>query len=399
MQRTIVVFGVTPLGFWILFELAVWRAQVCLDARQPSQALEWLSGLDSACPNSARVQFLLGQTFRKLKRFREVPSRLKRAGDFGWNRQALQREQWLALAQTGQFDAMRQHWGSLFLDPQSDGPEIYQAFVIDSLNRFQIADARRVLAGWKADFPEDADPHFQEGRINAASLRWKDAEQAFLEAIRRTPARTDIHKGLAEACIKQLKITEAILHLQEWLVREPGNLDAKRSMAECQLRLGQLDTARRLLKEILNRHPNHYDALVGLGQLELAAARPEVAVESLERAVIIRPEDAEVRYLYARALRSLRQDEDATKHFEFREAANEPLLRLSRATMELVGNPDDLELRYEVAELTCRWKSRVEGEKWLRSLLERCPSHPKASALLIQTTSLASSPEHFSRSR
>lgn len=365
-------------------ELALWRASVYLEAREHQRAARWLRQVSWLRPRSAELHYLLARTNRRLERFADVEQHLKLAADLGWPRPDLEREQWLAQAQTGQFQLMRQHWSELFRDARSDGPEISRAFVISALSRFQIRDALKVIAGWKADFPNDPEPYFLEGRVAGVGLKWKEAEEAYRQAAIRDPGRIDIQQGLIEALMKQLKLSEADTELQALLRRHPGNTDALVNRADCQVRLGSLDQAREILKAALQQDPNQYRALVLIGQLESAAGQPQVAIDALRRAVDQHPEDAEVRYLYGRALRAAGRDAEAKPHLDFREQAREPLLRLNEATNELVANPANQKVRYEVAELTWRWKSHDEGVTWLKSLLDFNPAHQAAHALLAR---------------
>lgn len=365
-------------------ELMLWRAQVCLDQRQHPRAMAWLNWASPLRPKSAELNFLLARTHRRLERFPDAAAALEQAAALGWSRAEIERERWLLLAQTGRFAEVQAHWNGLFLDARSDGPEICRAFVLMSLQRFQIEPALRVIAGWKADFPRDAEPHFQEGRIAGVGLRWQDAERAYREALRRDPSRNDVREGLADALMKQLKLEAAIVELQQLLERQPTNRAALVHLADCLLRTSRLDEARDTLKSVLAAEPSHYEALVLLGQLELATGRATEALVPLKTAVSLHPEDAEVRYAYAKALRAAGREVDAAEHFRFREQAKEPLLRLSEAVSELVAAPGNLALRFEVGELTWRWKSRDEGEKWLLSVLELAPAHQPANALLAR---------------
>lgn len=365
-------------------ELALWRASVCLEEREHQRAVRWLQQVSWLRPRSAELHYLLARTNRRLERYADVEQHLKRAAELGWPRPDLEREQWLAQAQTGQFQLMRQHWSELFRDARSDGPEISRAFVISALSRFQIQDALKVIAVWKADFPNDPEPYFLEGRIAGVGLKWKEAEGAYRQAAIRGPDRVDIQQGLIEALMKQLKFNEADSQLQALLRRDPDNADAQVNRADCQIRLGELDQARELLKGTLQHDPNQYRALVLIGQLESAAGQPQAAIDALRRAVDQHPEDAEVRYMYGRALRAAGREAEAKPHLDFREQAREPLLRLNHATNELVANPANQKLRYEVAELTWRWKSHDEGVTWLKSLLDINPAHQAAHALLAR---------------
>lgn len=378
----LLAMGLVASGF--IADFTFWRAHVCLEQRDHQGSLSWLQWATWLRPDTAELHYLLARTNRRLERFAEVQQHLQRASELGWSRRDLERETWLSQAQTGQFAEMQDHWSELFLNAKSDGPEICRAYVISALKQFRVADAQQVIAVWKADFPRDAEPYFQEARIAGVALRWQDAERAYRHALERAPERNDIRAGLVEACSKQLKFAEADQELRQLLQRDPDNLAAQTQRAECLVRLGSLEESRALVKSVLERQPDDYAALLLLGQIEVGDDRPGEAVEAFGRAVALRSEDAEGRYLYAKALRAAGRDTEAVAHFQFREAARDPLLRLSKATHELVAAPGNLALRYEVGELTWRWKSHAEGAVWLLSLLELDPHHRPTHALLAK---------------
>lgn len=365
-------------------DFVLWRASVCIEARKHDRAIAWLQTVKWIFPDNSELHYLLARANRRIGRFDEVHRHLKRASELGWPRAKLEREQWLALAQTGQFAAMQDHWRDLFLNAGSDGPEICRAFVIGALKQFRIADATNVISGWKVDFPDDPEPYFYEAQIAGVALRWQDAEIAYREALRRASDRLDFREGLIDALMKQLKYSDAEVELQRLLAKNPSNVGARVRRADCLMRSGSLDESIDELRKILQATPDHYDALVLFGQIATSDGRTSEAVRALERAVQQRPEDAEVRYLYGKALRAAGREAEAAEHFGFREAAREPLLRLSKATNELVGHPRNLALRYEVGELTWRWKSHDEGAIWLLSLLELDPLHQQSHALLAR---------------
>ena len=60
------------------------------------------------------------------------------------------------------------------------------------------------------------------------------------------------------------------------------------------------------------------------------------------------------------------------------------LLQLSRLTSQVVEDPSNVELRFKVASITWQWKSRSDGEAWLRSVLEYDPKHADAHKLLAE---------------
>jgi len=72
-----------------------------------------------------------------MKRFDQVSPHLLQALDAGCDLRLVEREQWLAQAQTGRFDQVGPHLAGLFQDAGSDGPEICSAYVGLLLSKFR----------------------------------------------------------------------------------------------------------------------------------------------------------------------------------------------------------------------------------------------------------------------
>lgn len=384
LLRTLVVL-VAVTGLWaVTVEVALWRGSACLESRDHERALSWLRLAERISFERAELHFLLARTCRRLEQFEEVETHLRGAFEMGWEVSQLEREQWLALAQTGQFDEVNPHWATLFEDPGADGPEISKAYVTASLAWFRIGDANRVLDAWTKDFPNDPEPHFQRGHIAETMLSWSDAVKHFRRTVELDPERGDARLGLGAALVKQGKIEEAEEHLRLACERQPDDVKARIAYAQCLSKLDRIDEARSMLAKVLESTPDHVQALLELGMIELAAGANEQSLQHLQRAAKLKPENREIIYAYANALKKNGKSEEAVKHLKFVDEATKPMLRLKNLTNQLLANPQDTDLRFQVALITWRYKSREEGEHWLRSLLKIDPRHQPTHAALAE---------------
>lgn len=373
-------------------EVAVARARWLLDQRRDAQARSWLNLANGLSPRRGEVHFLQARLARREARYDDVRQYLTWAQAAHWPIPELEREQWLALAQTGQFEALQPHWQDLFLNAGADGPEICRAYVLASMKRCRLADARRVLAGWKADFPQDAGPYELEGWLHAVLLEWSDAVVAYQQALQRAPENQAARRGLAEALMKQLQFASAAEHWSWLLQQDPADSAARVGLAECHFRQGDVAAARTELSRVLSAAPDHYEALMLSGQIELADNQFQLAVKHLQAAVEQRPEDAEARYVLGRALRSIGDTVAAEEHLEYRQQAQPHLQRLNELMKQLPTQPADTQLRGEIAELTWQWKSRAEGCRWWQSILDVNPRHEDALRHLAERCSEAELP-------
>jgi tetratricopeptide (TPR) repeat protein len=381
---TALIVGAGVAVWAVTVEVALWRGAACLEAREHERAFAWLRFAARVSGERGELHYLLARCYRRLSRFAEVSVHLRRAQELGWDVSQLEREQWLALAQTGQFEAVNPHWAVLFEHPGSDGPELSKAFVTGCLGWFRVADARRVLEAWEADYPRDPEPHFQRGRLAETALDWAGAVQAYRRALELAPQRTDARLGLANALVKVGELQAADAEFRRVVEADPSNVPARVAVAQSAGKLGQPNEAKRLLHEILQTQPNYVDALLELGNLELRTGQVPEAQVHLRQAAELKPESREVLYAYGKALQAAGQTAAANQCFKFVDEATKPLAQLKKLLDRLLQDPENRDVRFQIASITWKYKSRDEGEKWFRSLLRINPQHqPTHAALAI----------------
>ena len=387
----LIALGLAILG--IGSELALWRARVAIESREHHAAATWLRVASWSWVRGPEWYYLSAILSRRADNFEQLHMQLDTAFRNGWNVKDLEHQQLLALAQSGQFAEVGDQWAELFENAGSDGPEICKSFVNYCLSRFQIAEASKVIDAWQQDFPEDAEAWYVEGRILVVLQRWSDAERVLQEAIRRDPHHVLALKQLGLTFIKQLKFEEAETVLGNAALEQPGAADIQASLAHCQIQLGRTDEASATLKAAIETHKDHPELLAELGRLQLALGKPEQAIQNLSRVISIQPENTELRYSLALALRGLGREEESQQHFKVVDEGTKALLQLSKLTAQVVDDPANVELRFKVAEITWKWKSRTDGEAWLKSVLEYDANHKPTHRLLAEHYTSAGKPE------
>lgn len=371
-------------------EVSLWRAQAAIDSREHVSAGRWLTVARVVVPipligaDLGEFYFLSARLNRRLEKFDRVSDELRKARSHGWDVAAVEREQWIALAQTGRFDRVASHIADLLTDAGSDGPEICEAYVAWLLSRFKLASAHRVIDVWQQDFPESGEPYFQRGRIHTVTKNWTAAVEQYSEALQRDPHRTDVRLMRAKAQIQLVRYSEAAADLEAVLRAEPEHIEARIVHTQCLSNLGQADAACRLLEAVVDEHPESSEALSLLGRIEQKQGNQEAALAALEKAVSIRPIDSDARYALGKTLRAQGRDAEAKAHFDFVAESTRALLKLGQLTEKLVQKPDDVELRFEVGRLTWEWRSRDVGEQWLRSVLDYDAKHVGTHKVLAE---------------
>lgn len=371
-------------------EVTLWRAQAAIDSRDHDSAGRWLLVGKFVVPipligaDRAEYYFLSARLHRRLGQFELVSKELRSARSHGWQESSLEREQWMALAQMGRFEKVHGHIAELLTNPGSDGPEICGAYVAWLMSRFDLASANRVIDVWQQDYPESAEPYFQRGRMLSVVKDWPAAIVQFSSSLLRDPHRMDARLMRAKAQIQLVKYAEAISDLEQILATNPTHVEAAVAYAECQSNLGQAEEACDRLRDVLKKHPDAVETLSLLGRIELKRGNFEEALTALQRAVALRPIDSDARYSLGKVLRLLGREKESVEHFDFVAESTRALLKLGQLTDELLKNPEDVELRFQVGKLTLEWRSRDSGERWLRSVLEYDPAHAETHKLLAR---------------
>lgn len=372
----------------VTFHISIWRASANLETRSHERALSWLKTANAlgklpwVRDSTGEIDFLFAKTYRRLGKFDLVKPKLEAAQTAGWSEPLLKREVLLAFAQTGQYERVAAHWGELFTNAGSDGPEIGNAYVRVSLARFRISEATKVLQSWQQDFPQDAEPYFLQGTILSVQMRWQDAAKSFQAALDLDAGHVEARVGLAESLMKSVKFQAAEVEFSKALRIDPEHLNAKVLRASCLARIDRIEEAELALEAIIKAAPENYDALAELGKLKSKLAQHEQAVTILTKALEIRPEDSQTHYALAQALQAVGRREDAKPHFDFVHEATRPEQQLSQLTGKLVEKAEDPELRYEIGMITWKWRSRAEGLRWFQSVLSLDPTHQKTHLAL-----------------
>lgn len=377
--------------FWSDF--CLWRAEAAFVLRNDPAAERWVRCGAWGCRNDARLCLLQLKLARRRQRYQDVQQLLHQAQKRGVPAAEILREQWLAMAQTQQFDEVSHHWPELLSDPRDDEPEIGKAFVIWASSRHLINEANHVLELWQKDYPRDPEPLGLQGQLALAMNHDEGAVIAYRKAVSLAPNSVGYRIGLATALLNRLELNEAATHFHQCLQTEPDNLPAIRGLAQVYTSQGELDRALVLLKEARKRFPDDLGLQQTLGEVYLAQGNSVEALPFLERIHQVRPEDAEIAYNLAKALKSLGHDSDAAPLFEFVSESREPLGQLKSLEEQYRNNPKNVDLLLQIAQISAKYKSRVEAIRWLEKLLLIAPGNRAAQDMLRQLKQTASSPQ------
>jgi tetratricopeptide (TPR) repeat protein len=370
------------------------RVRTALQQQEPERALWWLDWMERFLGRAAETELLRARAYRHLGRWPDVEAALKRADEQQAPRRLLEREQTLALAQSGQLRRAEPQLARLLSDDRDDPTDVCEAFVIGYMRSQRQANALHLIDGWLADAPQDFRPYLYRARIYRVSEELKQAEADYREALARKPHDRRIMLELAETLLAGRRYNEAISCFQQAVSHRELASRAYVGLAQCHLAEGRFDLAELNLRQAVQQDPRNPDANRELGRLLTGNQQHAAALPFLETAAALAPRDYEGRYLLGQCLRNLQRTEEAQVHFDFVEQARSELNNIRLLQDELAKNPRDVAALEKMGEIIYRYSDPDEGAVYLMAALDLNPSLPTAQKLLEEyfTAKIAENP-------
>ena len=383
-RRAVWVLCACSLMFLIAWLLAVpsilleYQAQRQLQRGRPHQAMVWLMWARTLNGTRAELEFLTARTYRVQGEMNLARDHLESAWHLGFPVARLQREQTLALAQSGQFRDAEPALPNLLMDSRGDMADICEAYVIGYIRTYRLNQAERLLAAWLADSPQHPRALLLRAKMQIDLLNWKAAEQDLGRVLDSVPEHADAADILAGVLLKQ-KQPEAALKVLPVAVRDPrSRLSALLREVECHRIQGDEKVARQRLESILKEYPDSMQAHLELGCVESDLGAFEAAIEELEQARKRAPNSPEVRYALAIALRGGGREAEAKEEFAYVTRAREGVAEAMNLRGKVAQNPGDADLRCRIGTLLLDYGQTDRGLVWLQSVLDVNPQHTDA---------------------
>ncbi len=350
-------------------------------------ARQWVQTAQRLLPNDPAFALLEAKVARRAGDMQTVTEALKKASKLGAARSDLNREQWLALAQSGQMIQAEPHLAPLLTDPNYDNKEVCEAFVIGYIRSHRTDAALSLLDPWIADAADDATPLLQRARIYQLLSAPQKAEDDFRAAISIAPDWNTPRLGLAELLVTQNRFSEAAEYFQQLLADE-SNDDPELSvririgLAECQVAEGNMRDAVILLKKACRTDPRSLDAHVALGRALLEAGKYDDCIEPLQDALHLRPSYDETHYLLAQAYSLKGHRDKADEHLKIVSAARKALGELDRLNADVLTEPDNAAKLIRAGEIMMAYGDPEEGVLRILTGLDHDPTNATGLELL-----------------
>ena len=148
---------------------------------------------------------------------------------------------------------------------------------------------------------QKADIHFFKGRVYSELGRFKEAEQAYMKALKATPSYRGIWNNLGNNAYRQQNFSQAIDYYMQEVAQNKAPIPL-RAVGRAFVELGKTDSARTFFKKAIDLDINYAAAYFNLAQLEEDEGNFKQAIQYAGRAYGIEPDNLEYRYLYSTLL-------------------------------------------------------------------------------------------------
>ena len=350
-------------------------------------ARQWIQTAQGLLPNDPAFALLEAKVARRAGDMQTVTEALKKASKLGAARSDLNREQWLALAQSGQMIQAEPHLAPLLTDPNYDNQEVCEAFVIGYIRSHRTDAALSLLDPWIADAANNATPLLQRARIYQLLSAPQKAEDDFRAAISVEPDWNTPRLGLAELLVTQNRFSEAVEYFQELLASESADdqqssVRIRIGLAECHVAEGNMQDAVELLRNACRIDARSLDAQVALGRSLLEAGEYDNCLAPLLAALALRPGYDETHYLLAQAYSLSGQRDKADEHLKIVSAAREAMEELDRLNADILTDPNNAATLIRTGEIMMTYGDPEEGVLRVLTGLDHEPNNLTGLQLL-----------------
>jgi len=367
-------------------------AERALGEQNAELALGWLESIPE-WNRVGKTHLIFARAHRKQGKFDLVHAHLRTAWELGVLVELLEREQWLTQARAGQMDEAEPHMRQLLLDPRDNGQEICECYVTGYLLNYQFSSAAPILVAWEAEFPLDPRPHELKGAWLQDSERWTEAVASYEKALELNPGKTQIRCDMA-VCLRELHdYDKAKPQFLRCLKETPDDSQLLIQWGEWLLSSGNVNDTKAVLQKILDLDPGNQDARFAMAKTLLMDGAAKDAVPTLEQLHFENPCSTPIQYSLAAALQASGLTERAAVMYQQVSAAEEKLRRKQELLDSLFQNSNQPEVRYEIALISMKHESPVEGLRWLLSVVDLNPRHAAAHVALADYYHRTGKPE------
>ena len=239
--------------------------------------------------------------------------------------------------------------------------------------------------------PGDFRPWYAMGKVYHDLGNLNESAAAYAEALRRTPPATEARQariGRIRALLDANHAEEASADLAELRDQTPDDPQVL-ALAAWQARdRGLLGEAAKLADRALAGEPNNFDALLVRARLCALTRQPKLAIEDLEKAILVKPNDSAALQLLFHVQMRLGLTREASATLERSKRARERIELMDRLTKIIDQRPEDPEPRWRMGQAAMQGNMHVLAFQCFQAALDLDPNYQPARNALEKLRSL-----------
>jgi Flp pilus assembly protein TadD len=352
------------------------RVRRSFSARRYEEGREPLKGWLHERPRSADAHYYRAWLALVSHEPSEAVESIERASKFGLDPMLLGPLKGLYQARAGNGAAAEPSLREAFERNVEPRAEIARELARIYLTSYRMPEAAHVIERWRELAPEDPQPYIWSNEIEARSEGEPTIQiRNFRAALERDPSLDSARLGLAEQLSKDRRFDEAEVEYRAYLERHPTDARALVGLGRNAFQSGDLGGATKHFESALAADPRNPDALRELAQGDLRLGRFAQACQRFALLTHVEPFDHEIHYSYAQALKLNGDTDRARSETELAARLRAEHDHILKLRYKILGDPNDLASRFEVAKWMLEHGHADEGLKWTREILRADPRH------------------------
>lgn len=352
-------------------------ARKAAEERKNDEVIEHLKACVEAWPDDAETAFLMARAARRKADLLTASDELARAEKLGWDSDAVSIERALQQAQGGHFRATQDKLLKAVRDGHPDSVHIVEVLGPMYASSFSMNLAREMLDKWVELQPKNPLPYLWIGDISMRLQQPIIAQEMYTKALELDPDLRGVRLRYVRFLVEVREPDAALHHLERLLEQDPKDREVRLLATRARSEVGQEAQARSLIEALLAEFPN--DAIVAFerGRIELRLERYPEAEKWLRQAHQLAPFDAQICFSLAQVLDGNGKPDEAKKMRDRFAEIDRNQERVGILSLRIQQNPDNIDLRIELAIAFRRIGQPLGALEWLETAHQINPRSPR----------------------
>jgi tetratricopeptide (TPR) repeat protein len=335
-------------------------------------------------PDSAEANYLRARAEFAAGRITEARQLVDRAEYLGYPARPVYRLRAILLTRAGMFIEAEPILLNLLNESQEPDPELDEALTRVYLETYRLELAAKVIQRWIADAPKDPKPYVWQTEIDSRLEVDNPGveERHYRAALTLDPDLASARLGLARSLAKLHRDDEAIKEYDAYIAANPRDVQGVLGLGEIRLKHGELDAARKLIDLALELEPANAVAAKQRATLDIRRGDLAVALEHLTTAIKADPLDVDALYQRMLTFTRLGRKDEAEADKRMLDKLREDQLAVVRLRDRLLGDPNNIDLRIQMASWMLQHGRDDQAIRWLRNILASQPGNTSANLLM-----------------